>query len=278
MPYATQTRPASAALGLTNWAISATIAAQSSQATYYPATALLDPHRSRRWRSTDVSIAQTVTFDLGSALKPTLVGLVDYNGTTGDLILKGATNSAITTGVQTYTFAWPGQWSDAKVIAFYPTADDSGGAAAAKQYWQLTFPADATGTGDVDAFHEIGAVWLGTYSALDAISDVSVDTADDSDIADSYGGARYADALRPYHNVSLSVETLDLANVQVLRALLAAQRQAYCLLDLHGVSTNPYLYPFGRFYGLLDLDGGLSVALRGGNDNTIDLSFIEARG
>lgn len=279
MAYATQTRPVSAALGLTNWAIAGTIAGQSSQATYYPATALLDAHRSKRWRSTDVTIAQTVTFDLGSALKPTLFGLVDYNGTTGNIILKGATDSAITSGVQTYTFAWPLQSADAATIAFYPTADDVGSAATAKQYWQVTLPANATGTGeDIDLFHEVGVVWLGYYSPLDAIADVALDTSDDSDVSTSYAGARYVDTLRPRHTISLSVEQQDLATAQALRATLVAQRHAHCLLDLHAVSTNIFLYPFGRFYGHLDLDGGLSTTLRGGNDNTVSLSVVESRG
>jgi len=249
------------------------VVSATSAATNYPARYLVSDHRTRRWRSTSSSTAQQIVFDLGSARLPTMLALVDYNGTTGNIKLESSSNSTFTADLQTYTF-WTGTQSDnADTLCFYPGTDNWGASPTARQYWRLTLPTGATDA----AYHEVGSVWLGTYEPFDYVSSLSIDVKDDSPVAEARAGARYVDQFRPYASVSLSVEYLGLAAAQALRDRLITLRQNPLILDVHALSTSTSLYPYGRFYGYLD-PGGISSDLKGGNENTISLSFIEARG
>jgi hypothetical protein len=268
-----ESKPASAALGNVNFLRTASLSSATSQATNYPARYLLADHRTRRWRSTDSGTAQQIVFDLGSDRLPTMLGLVDYNGTTGTIKLESSTSTAFTSNLQTYSFSTPTQSSNAKTFCFYPATDNWGATPVARQFWRLTLPAGAT----TDAYHELGNVWLGTYEPFDVVSSLSVQANDESPVAESRAGARYVDQFRPSASVSLSVEYLALASAQALRDRLAGIRQDPVLLDVHAISTASSLYPYGRFYGYLE-PGGISSDLKGGNENTVSISFVEARG
>lgn len=268
-----ESRPASAALGSTNFLRSASIASRSSEAANYPARYLLSDHRTRRWRSASSSVTQQVVFDLGSARLPTMLGLIDYNGTTGQIILESSSNSSFSANLQSYTF-WTGSVSQqSRTFVFYPGSDNWGATPTARQFWRLTLPAGAT----TDAFHELGTVWLGTYEPFDYVSGLSIAAKDESPVAEARAGARYVDQYRPFASVSLSVEYLALAAAQSLRDRLLGLRQDPVLLDVHGVSSAAGLYPYGRFYGYLEA-GGISADLQGGNNNSLSISFVEARG
>jgi hypothetical protein len=268
-----ESKPLSAALGNTNFLRTATIASRTSEATYYPARYLLSDHRTRRWRSTSSSTAQSISFDLGSARVPTMLALIDYNGTTGIVTLQSSTNSSFSSDLQTYSL-WTDQQSPySRTLCFYPGTDNWGAAPTARQFWRLTLPAGAT----ADAYHELGGVWLGTYEPFAVVSSLSIDSQDDSPTAESRAGARYVDQFRPIAKVSLSVEYLGLASAQALRDRLLGLRQDPVVIDVHAVSAASGLYPYGRFFGYLD-PGGISADLQGGNENTISLSFVESRG
>lgn len=268
-----ESKPASAALGNTNFLRTATIASKTSEATNYPARYLLSDHRTRRWRSTSSATAQQVVFDLGSARLPTMLALIDYNGTTGTITLESSSNSSFSANLQTYSFATLAQSANAKTICFYPAVDNWNQPPVARQFWRLTLPANAT----ADAYHELGGVWLGTYEPFDYVSGLSVDVKDDSPVAESRSGARYVDQFRPSASLSFSVEYLSLASAQSLRDRLLGLRQDPVIVDVHAVSTASGLYPYGRFYGYLD-PSGISADLQGGNNNTVSLSFVESRG
>lgn len=268
-----ESKPLSAALGNTNFLRTATIASRTSEATNYPTRYLLSDHRTRRWRSTSSSTAQSISFDLGSARLPTMLALIDYNGTTGIITLESSSNSSFSSNVQTYSLSTDQQSSYSRTLCFYPRTDNWGAAPTARQFWRLTLPAGAT----ADAYHELGGVWLGTYEPFAVVSSLSIDSQDDSPIAESRAGARYVDQFRPIAKVSLSVEYLGLASAQALRDRLLGLRQDPVVIDVHAVSSASGLYPYGRFFGYLD-PGGISADLQGGNQNTISLSFIESRG
>ena len=268
-----ESKPLSAALGNTNFLRTATIASKTSEATYYPARYLLSDHRTRRWRSTSSSTAQSISFDLGSARTPTMLALIDYNGTTGIITLQSSSNSSFSSDLQTYSFSTDQQSAYSRTLCFYPGTDNWGAAPTARQFWRLTLPAGAT----ADAYHELGGVWLGTYEPFAVVSSLSIDSQDDSPIAESRAGARYVDQFRPIAKVSLSVEYLGLASAQALRDRLLGLRQDPVVIDVHAVSSAAGLYPYGRFFGYLD-PGGISADLQGGNQNTISLSFVESRG
>jgi|GEM_PF-4632882 len=268
-----ESKPASAALGNTNFLRTATIASKTSEATNYPARYLLSDHRTRRWRSTGSGTAQSIVFDLGSDRLPTMLALIDYNGTTGNIVLESSSNSSFSADLQTYTFWTGSQSANAKTICFYPAVDNWNQPPVARQFWRLTLPANAT----ADAYHELGGVWLGTYEPFDYVSGLSVDVKDDSPVAESRSGARYVDQFRPSASLSFSVEYLSLASAQSLRDRLLGLRQDPVIVDVHAVSTATGLYPYGRFYGYLD-PSGISADLQGGNNNTVSLSFVESRG
>lgn len=270
--------PEAGALWLTNWILSSTVAAYTSQTNLYPARNLLTPHRSETWRSTDSTTDQYVVFDLGSAMLPTCLALTDVNFDGGTAIrLKGSTDSAQSSGVVYWDLPLYSQDSVSKILRWYLGTPTSG-SAASKQFWGIHLLPGTLGTyNTTDDLFEIGAAFLGRYTDITPDQGVRISAKDPSDRTKAYGRAQWSDPIRSYQKVDATLDGLTFSELYALKNLIVAQGSSHAILDVHAYSTDAVVKAGGCFYGYFD-ESPTSGRLSSPTDNELTLSFEEASG
>ena len=93
----------------------------------------------------------------------------------------------------------------------------------------------------------------------------------------SWGGAKYVDPLTSYHEVSLTIPTVDDPTAFNIRNdVRSIGGSVPCILDLFANRTDTEHRAHGAFYGRLDLSSGFSLGYRSNLFSDVKLSFTEA--
>lgn len=260
------------------------IGAASTEQVYSPASYLLNPLRTFRWRMT--GIGGTVDIDLGASYAfgaaggIRVFGLVDCNVFPGFTVklhsITGIGGSIVSSFSYTsYTRARVNQ-----TLRFFVGNDDTGAAAASSRYVRVEIPVTfAIGADDpdqVDLFHQVGKVWLGDWTEIGYDLGTKIRRKDESGKSESRAGDAYFDKFQPFHTVDLTVPLLEAATLYpVLKeGLDKVGSTGRVLLDLHSVSTFDYERAHGCFYGRVE-DAGQNLRFSKHGDLTI--GFIEDR-
>ena len=286
---ATEVKPTTGTIWLKNLVMEkgVSVGAATTQQLYSPASYLLNPLRTRRWRSTGLATA-SVDIDLGASYTPGAAagircfGLVDCNVFPGLTValksIDGIGGSVVSTwSYTTYTRARVNQ-----TMRWYVGNHDGGAAGAASRYWRVELPtAFAIGGDDpdeLDLFLQIGVVWLGDYTEIGYDLGTRIRAKDLSEESESREGDKYHDRLGVIHMVDLSVPLLEAATLYpVLKeGLDRAGATGRVMLDLHAISTTDHERAHGCFYGrVLNSGQNLKFSLHG--DLAIDFEE-DARG
>jgi len=264
------TTPSGATMGNINHIATATSVTATTEATLYPASNLLDPHRTKRWRSTTKASNQDIVFDLGQTREPIMLALVDCNIASGQTVtLTMATDSSISTSTESISLTTYAQAEPGRVLVWYFS-----GWNAAKQYVRVRLPANGTD----DDYYEVGAIYLGTHNTFALSKGVKLQTVDPSVRSESYGGNVYLDAQTAYHTVDFDVELLSFSEAYAYKTLFDLGVTAHTVLDLHAFNRETFFTtPASVFYGFLANSGGFSMTITSPTENTISVSFEEAR-
>lgn len=264
---ASTTTPSGATIGVSNFITDATVQSYTSQASLYPAENLLDPHRTKRWRSTSTA-QQQIVLDLGSAKAPTMIALVDSNLSSGvSLTIEMASDSAMTspTSVTLTTYT---QSSTNRVLVWYLTGMPT------QQFVRLTIPTSAT----ADSYVEVGAIYLGTYASFAVSQGVSLDLNDPSPRSASFGGSTYVDPMTCYYTIDFTVEGIDYGTAYFYKMLFDTGTVTHTVLDLHAsFGFDAFVTPASAFYGFLSPRRGFSLKIVSPTSNSMGFSFEEAR-
>lgn len=269
---ATESLPVSGGIAFTNFITNpdytTTISSVSSESNFYDADNLLVESRSKRWRSVGDGTSQVTFYFDGTSVLPTFLALVDSNlADDKTFILKGATDAAITTSVDTYTLTSHAQ-SNNKVIRWYLGNPDSG-TATAKPYWQITFPSYTT----TEGYHTVGTVWIGTYLGFRP-SSVGMTNINDSIRSTAYGGTVYSDIRNVYRDISVSDDLLTFDEAYALANALNSQTDRPVIVDLHGTATTDALEKESAYYARVDSS---SLSLTSSVQNSVNMRFVEIR-
>lgn len=272
--------PERGALWLENWVLAATIANVTATNVNYPATRLLNPHRSDTWQTSNATSAnQRVTFDLGSARLPTCFALVGTNfDSTGYAILHGADDATMTVNAVRWDFPLYQQDPVGRVLRFYPGTTPTAGTRAAKRFWSVTL--DPVGFGPLnppDDYLEIGVVWLGEYVAIRPWEGIRIRPQNPSTHSFAYGRARWSDPLPAYREGEVPLGGLTPAQWYDLESKIRAQGTKHAIVDIYASSTDPVLKRGGCMYGYFTddpVDGSVDTP----EMNELSFSFEEASG
>jgi len=283
--------PERGALWLDNWVLSATIASVYTQHVNYPATHILNPHRSDTFQSVDVAQLAGAILDMGQIRTPTCFGVVGLNviGATGSIQLLGADDSALTTNLVNYTLPLYQQDAVGKVLKWYPGTTPTSGSmgsstnpadaasARGRQFWCIRL-APGTYTYDVsDDYFEFGVFWLGQHTNIRPWEGTRVRAKDPSMRSLSYGRAMWSDPLTPYREADVRLGGLTVAQGYELEALIRAQGSKHAVLDIHAFSPDAALKRGGALYGYFAEDP-VDFTIESPEYNSLDFAFEEASG
>lgn len=163
----------------------ALIQAYTSQQPAFPATRLLDPKRSRDWRTTSLGV-ESVIFRLTTPYLPQVVGMIASNMIDGMVVLSGASDAAMTTNLAQWALTiGVTQNSFRQMYAWYLGAADVG-VGAARTFWK--FELNKAG-GPAAPCWSVGAFWGSDYlefpfdlgMSRDTIDSTRVSTGSDAD-------------------------------------------------------------------------------------------------
>ena len=225
-----------------NW--SATISSVTTEETFYDADNLLNPARTKRWRSTSDGSTDVVYYFDGETVDPTFFAIIDSNLADDKTItLTGASDSGFTTSVVSWTLTTHQQSDLNKVIRWYLGTPDSG-SAGARAYWKVNFPSYTT----TEGYHTAGVIWLGTYRAISP-SSVSIQSVHHSKRSVAYGGTIYSDRRQTSRRISFRSELMTFSDAYNLKDDLDLQSDDPVLLDLHGTATTDALESVSGYYG-----------------------------
>lgn len=255
---ATEASPSTSIISLSSYttAAAARIISATSAANSYSYQNLRTPIRSSTWRSTTTLTDQTIAFDLGSAVQPTVFALINNNlvstgsGTTLQVVLQSSTAADFGTSLRTYTYTIYEQSSSMKVLRFYVGNPDSS-SAVSSQYWRVTFNAGSAGTNVT--YFECGLIWLGTYTTMSFDPGLNITSEDLSQSGSSLNGSVYFDRIRTVKSADLN--STNIANASALsikEALDVVGSSRYVFVDTYAHLSNVSQKSHGAYYGLLD--------------------------
>lgn len=264
--------PTGATMGKANYARTAAGVSATTEAALYPEKNLVDPQRTKRWRSTSSTVDQTFVLDLGAAYSPTMLALVDCNVDPGETItLKMSTDSEMTSP-ETLALTSYAQQTPGGVLAWYFS-----GWTASRQYLSVTLPANGTD----DDYFQVGAVYVGTYDTFALNQGVKIELTDPSIRSQAYGGTVYIDSQTAFHTVSFDVAFLSFAEAYTFKAQFAAAASQHTVLDVHAFNRDAsgaaVITPASTFYGFPSASGAFSMQVNSPTENTITIGFEEAR-
>ncbi len=254
----------------------ASLISVTSEAPLYPGTNLLNPLRSKRWRSTTVGSTQYLAFDLGTPVKLTLIGLIDVNlADVTALQFQSSSASDFSANLKTYTyFTYAQNWDGNRIVRFLIGEPDSG-ASAAHQYWRVVFPANTQKSGY--SYFELGTVWMGTYTEVDIDVGVGISIDDDSDIEVAYNGAKYPDIIRSMRTIDLTLPLLDTTTLFGLKGEFdRAGAVKYIFADIFANTGNATQKPHSSYYGTVS--SGAAISQETPTYGNLEFSLEEAVG
>lgn len=253
----------------------ASLISVTSEASLYPGVNLLNPLRSKRWRSTGVASDQFLSFDLGSGFKPVVFALIDCNiAATQTVVLQSSNSADFSTNLRNYTYTTYGQ-SGQKILRFF-VGNSDGGYNDEHQYWRVKIAANSQKAGY--SYFEVGGVWLGPILELDIDAGFVIDVADDSDEERAYNGAKYVDVIRQSRSVDLTFPHLSIDTLYGIKEFLDDYGSWYHLLiDIFGTNANTKKRQHGAFYGTIS-NNGVAYSQELQIYGTMEFSFDEAVG
>lgn len=277
---ATESLPASGMYALDNFIFdsAASIIASAPAADLYPASNLLLRLRSKRYRTTS-GAAQSVDIDLGSAKLPTMLALIDLNLDTAaasGIALVGSENTSFTDSPSGSLLTWtltPYLPSDDGGIVRWYLGDPDAGSAAAKRYWRLTMQSGIQS----GAYHQLGVIWLGTYTDMKPDPGVDIDGVASASTAYSYNGAAYIDELPIERSISFDLRKLPLLEAFAKKDELDVHAGKHLIVDIHASTTDAAVKPEGAMYGLLASRRMPTLSVDGPETNTLAIQLDESR-
>lgn len=275
----TESPPSDGAIWFDNWCVNTALSVRvtNSQA-FYPATNLLTPHRSETCRSTNAN-DWSARFDMGTDVIPECVALIDSNITNGSSFIQfaGADDSSITTNVVFWNLPTYIQDATRNTLRWYLGTPTSGTLGSGRRFWRIAIFPSLWGAYHDDDYHEIGVVMIGPYKDITIDQGVRIRTKDPSDRQRAYGGALWTDVMRRAAEVDFTVAAMNFRDCYRFLRQLTNQGSSPVLLDLHAASEQEVVKSTGCFYGHLS-DVPATGRLESPTDNSIDISFEEARG
>lgn len=270
--------PERGALWLENWVLSATIASVTSQQVNFPATHLLNPHRSDNCLSVNATSDWLIVFDLGTPRLPMCLGIVGANFDGGaNFALRGGSDSGLATGAVRWDFPLYTQDPTGKMLKFYLGSPTSG-SAVARRFWGIHLSALTWGSYNTpEDFFDLAVVWLGEYTNIRPWEGTRVRAKDPSMRSLSYGRAPWSDPLTPYREADVRLGGLTPAQGYDLESKIRAQGTKHAVLDIHAFSTDPILKRGGALYGQFPEDS-CDFSLSSPEDNSLDFAFEETSG
>lgn len=197
----------SGAISFLNWIIDSNIISVTNEASNYPATNLLNPIMSKKYRTTKLFNEHNgyfqIGFDLGTDRAPTVAAIINSNITKisgNGLYLIGSSSPDFSTSL-TYYDSLPLYNTKTKVLRWYlDTATVTNGP---KRYWAFRFYPNDWGNGFTsDSFFEFGNFWLGEYYELKHNYQSQIIHYDSSTKSQSFGGSIYVDDNNSGYNLT----------------------------------------------------------------------------
>lgn len=264
--------PSGATMGKANYALSASVVSATTSASLYPKENAINPQRTKRWRSTSSTSAQKIVIDLGAAYSPTMLAIVDCNIRSGETVtLKMSTTSVMGSPESISLTTYP-QTTPGGVLVWYFS-----GWGSSRQFVEVTLPANGTD----DDYYEIGAIYLGTYDTFVIDKGLRIETVDPSVRSESYSGNVFVDGQVAYHTIGFDVTLLTYAEAYAFKSQFARATTTHTILDIHAfnrdVSSAAVVTPASTFYGFPAPGGGFSLEVTSPTENSISVSFEEAR-
>lgn len=282
---ATQTYPSSGALWLENWFTEiGAILTQSTQEALYPSSNLLNPLRSKTWRTTSAGSVATADFDLGENKTPSVFGLIDVyrpSNTIDEIQLWGCDNSSFTDSPSGALNKWIYGASDCYdtdgvlggILKFYLGDDEDGNVPIAQRYWRIQIEANGS-----QSYHELGTPWLGTYLDIVPQQGASVRYRDRSPRVEARGGAPYIDRIRVEREIGIDLAALTYNGLYTLRRSLDDYQGKHLVVDVHAnEATDGVIKGESAYYGIFD-SRSLDIGIDSPVNSELSFSIQESRG
>lgn len=279
--------PEKGALWLDNLVPRSSVAAFSTRRPEFPASNLISPLRSSRWRTRTSSLNAHVVFDLGADVVPACLALIDINFSAGTKIrFRGSNDAAQVIQPVFFDFELYPEDPVQRVVKWYVGDTPTGGSMdSGKRFWGVRILPPTFGDyGAVDEegnpadYFEIGAVWIGTsYEEIDVSDDVGFTPRDPSDRQRAAHGAQWTDQARPHNELAFAVEHLALPEFYALKRKIVRQGSTETIVDLHANSADPAVKARSAHYGCFaprPCTGRVSSP----EDASLRISFEEASG
>lgn len=181
--------------------------AASTTTTGYPASNVAHEFKQRVWRTGATVAAETLTFDLGSALACTSVILFNHNLTASDSSIQLLANSSDSWGSPAFTQAL----THASSIISQTFSTQT------YRYWRITFTKSSS-----SETRDIGRVFLGTYHDTEAqptYDGLKIEPQDRTTIQRSIGGQTYADSRSIYRQVRLDFDGISQTQMTTFKTI-----------------------------------------------------------
>lgn len=288
----TEVLPPRAVVSLKNYLIDipgSSILSATSEATSWRKEAMLDPLRSNRWRSTSAGQQQLV-FAFGEPVTPTVLALIDPNLAAGQTVTWEFDDYSDFSGTlgttrwywefQSYT-PHPGR----RALRWYPGASAVHGSAAIapRSFMRLTLPnsgtGDSNGDGVADTYHQLGAIWVGTWTEMRVDFGLARTPVDPSGGVQTDGGARYFDRKRVFHQVKTKMPIVEESiTLDLLDDIDDAGTSRHVLYDIWASRSDEPAHSQGTYYGFLGDRGTIGDMVREiASRDSFSFTFQEAR-
>jgi hypothetical protein len=267
----------------------ASLVSATSQQNNYPASRLLDPIRSNRTRSADMS-DMLYTFDLKSAVHPTCIGFIDANfmniwgQALGSYVqLSLADDSALSTNLVTWNIPVIQTVSPNNVANYYLDVPTSGTwlSNTVRRYLGLRiYAASQIYALPALTYIELGGLFVGYHleTTVDPSSDFG--SKDDSVQTRVRSGAVYTDVEDTYTGGSINVGQADLATevFPARAAILAGGNSGRVILDNAAMSSDVTRRGNDVYYGRIRGDNLFTQRIEQATRRSFAFDFEEDNG
>jgi hypothetical protein len=275
----------SGTISFDNYIIGSKIVKITDEDKLYPASNLLNPIMSKTFRTNKIFNERNgyfqVGFDVGSAVTPTVLALINTNitKTSGSgCYLIGSTSADFSTS-QTIYDAFPLYETKTRVLRWYldtPTTNNG----LSKQYWAIRFYPNDWGNGFVDdSYFEIGNIWLGTYSELKHNYASKISKYDLSSREKSFSNSVFVDQNDSGHKVTSQMPYVTKSTRQTfINNFYTYRSNSHVLLDFEPFIDDVSSSTGGLncYYGKLDDKIGIDIQFSGLTN--MNVGFMESVG
>lgn len=191
-----------------NLAVPGVTVSASSTSSGYAASNILNPHKSKIWRTGTSTASEWIELDFGAAVTVTHLGLVAHNFTGGDTIrIKGNASSS-----------WGSPSVNVLITVAAPNQIVSLGGSQSYRYWRLEVTKASSGV-----TRELGALLLGsayTFAELPAYDGYSDARVDPSRNTKAIGGQEYSEVLPKFSEFSMDWSMVDSTMATNIRTVI----------------------------------------------------------